>query len=912
MTPLEKHPTRLREPDNLAAIESSLTPARLVSRTPKGALSPFQIDTVSRVFASLSSIGSFLLADGTGVGKGRVLAACAAEAHARGASAAWVSSSLRLRREAGEELSAVEHAASDVWFGSYTCLLHPAHADALVDAATKRLFTLLMLDECHALRSRRSVLAALHRVVQRIRDQGTHVAVVYSSATPLSAVDHVPYLTFLAPWRVLGFDDPIDLQRCLMQCGETGMEMLAMCLKARGAYLRRTIAMDDVRVSFEQIRLSGAQRRLYDACCARLHSSSDGITRQLFFQRLISCFKTARAIEIAQHAVRDGFAVVIAVQTTGASTDARAHASDHSDARCDGGGFRSSCLDAFVRAGGDATGLTLPLTPLDEIVRTIGPDEVAEVSGRQARHVVAPDGRVVYQPRPTSKSECCAFQEGRKRVAVITRAGASGISLHARGPNDRPRVHITLETPWSCEDFVQQCGRSHRTGTGPPPRYVVLHTDVAAEKRFVHDMARKLARMGAFAEADRTGCSAFVRADEHAVVSAASRREVAICIAYAAVRARHAHTTLPSLAWAPRTDVKVSTARTARDLLHRLEVAATTDESAEDDAVAARTAAEDARTMYGAIINAWEPVASEMSRPTSDIDTDDGFARLVKEAGLIAHRRACTVLLAARRPECSRTLGLLDPAIMMMILRLVLGADTARALRTRGADLFHVLCDTGLTPRALPSATNIFVLNRCLCMRTDDQHLLIAALDRSAQRVHTRRGVYTVEDYVLRHAKNPKLIDIDVRVSTNREGEHVVSASARPVQRVQEGTLPMTTEYARSAVTGEICAAVPDAARALRHLRRPGRADAFDTLSEAEWVQRRDRGDFSLVAQGAWDAAANAAWVRLERTCAALVQTLVLSPNGLTKWETSKKVVLRVGGTPLFGLLLTTSRRRRS
>jgi len=155
--------------------------------------------------------------------------------------------------------------------------------------------------------------------------------------------------------------------------------------------------------------------------------------------------------------------------------------------------------------------IRVPENPLDSIINAFGADNVAEITGRGRRFVQTRDEegnlRVVEERRGknASRVDAEAFQADRKSVLVFSGAGGTGYSFHAdnTAENRRRRIHYILQPGWSAPGAVQGFGRTHRTNQASSPHYVLPTTDLAAQKRFVSSIARRLDQLGALTRGQR-------------------------------------------------------------------------------------------------------------------------------------------------------------------------------------------------------------------------------------------------------------------------------------------------------------------------------------------------------------------------------------------------------------------------
>lgn len=145
----------------------------------------------------------------------------------------------------------------------------------------------------------------------------------------------------------------------------------------------------------------------------------------------------------------------------------------------------------------------LPVSPLDDIRNRV--EEAGfrcdELSGRKTRLVTTKDGDVKASPiieRPKAQI-VKEFVTGNTDALLLTRAGSTGISLHAgeKFPDQRQRVMIELQSAADVNVRVQFFGRVNRKGQTSSPEIETLSSGLIGEARPIAMQNAKLRKLSA-------------------------------------------------------------------------------------------------------------------------------------------------------------------------------------------------------------------------------------------------------------------------------------------------------------------------------------------------------------------------------------------------------------------------------
>ncbi len=152
--------------------------------------------------------------------------------------------------------------------------------------------------------------------------------------------------------------------------------------------------------------------------------------------------------------------------------------------------------------------IRIPDGPLEMLINRFGPEAVAEVTGRSRRIVRDADtGKNVEEKLSDSTRErdVNAFLDGKKRILIFSDKGGTGRSYHADldVKNQQKRMHYLLQPGWRADNALQGFGRTHRSNQAQAPHYILVMTDIKAQRRFVSSVARRLDQLGALTKGQR-------------------------------------------------------------------------------------------------------------------------------------------------------------------------------------------------------------------------------------------------------------------------------------------------------------------------------------------------------------------------------------------------------------------------
>ncbi|MGZ1522188.1 strawberry notch C-terminal domain-containing protein [Xanthomonas citri] len=154
----------------------------------------------------------------------------------------------------------------------------------------------------------------------------------------------------------------------------------------------------------------------------------------------------------------------------------------------------------------------LPVSPIDsvrEAIRAAG-FVCSELSGRKLSIELQGSSWVADVRAEQAKAEIVrGFNVGRDDAVILSRAGSTGVSLHASSqfPDQRQRVMIELQLPLDIVKRMQFFGRVNRRGQVVPPIIETLSTGLVGQARPIAMANAKLRKLSANTTANQDNAS---------------------------------------------------------------------------------------------------------------------------------------------------------------------------------------------------------------------------------------------------------------------------------------------------------------------------------------------------------------------------------------------------------------------
>lgn len=170
------------------------------------------------------------------------------------------------------------------------------------------------------------------------------------------------------------------------------------------------------------------------------------------------------------------------------------------------------------------TDIRIPDSPIDMIINHFGVENVSEITNRKIRFVDQKDDKgntkkvKIERNTDIAKiSEAQAFNDGKTRILIFSKAGGTGMSYHAdkNFKNQQKRIGYVLQAGYNPENAIQGLGRINRSNQSNKPVFKLVQTDISAQRRFFTSIARRIEQMGALTRGQRQAGSGLFSADDN-------------------------------------------------------------------------------------------------------------------------------------------------------------------------------------------------------------------------------------------------------------------------------------------------------------------------------------------------------------------------------------------------------------